>query len=213
MEVHKGDFVKIDYTGTIVDENAVFDTTSPDVAKKNNMDASGASGPVVICIGEGHVLRGLDEKLDGAQVGKEYTDEFKPENAFGKKNAKLLRLIPQSKFKSQGVTPQPNLQINIDGTLGTVRTVTGGRVIVDFNHPLSGRILAYTYKIVEKIEDTKEKIAGLLKLIGFARAKIELQEYQATISLSIELPPESAEQLKEDIIRMIPVIKEITFKK
>ena len=44
-----------------------------------------------------------------------------------------------SAFKKENITTQPGLQITVDEAVGMVKTVSGGRVIVDFNHPLSGK--------------------------------------------------------------------------
>ena len=46
-------------------------------------------------------------------------------------------------FKKQNIIPYLGLQVNIDGILGIIRTVTPGRAIIDFNHPLSGKNLIY----------------------------------------------------------------------
>ncbi len=34
-------------------------------------------GPVVVCIGEGQLLKGLEDELEGKEIGKEYTIELK----------------------------------------------------------------------------------------------------------------------------------------
>ncbi|EFK97351.1 peptidylprolyl isomerase FKBP-type, partial [sediment metagenome] len=45
------------------------------------------------------------------------------------------------------IRPMPGLPVNIDGMYGIIRTVAGGRVIVDFNHPLSGKEIVYNSKL------------------------------------------------------------------
>ena len=55
-------------------------------------------------------------------------------------------LIPNFRL-SQTLNPIPSLPVNIDNLNGIIRTVSGGRVIVDFNHPLSGRVLSYNVKV------------------------------------------------------------------
>src|SRR3989344_2277845 len=137
MTIKKGDFVEIEYTGRIKEENITFDTTDQNIAKQNDIfNEKGAYGPVVICVGESHVVKGLDEAIVGKDIG-EHDVNIVSEDGFGKKNAKLLRLMPISAFRRQKIEPMPGLQVNIDGMMGMVKTVTGGRVVVDFNHPLS----------------------------------------------------------------------------
>jgi len=136
MALKKHDFIEVDYTGKIKESGEVFDTTNIEVAKKNQIfEAERVTGPVVICLGEGLILPGLEKKLEGRELG-EYNIDLSAEEGFGKKSAKLIQLIPTAKFKKQDVRPMPGLQISVDGMMGTIKTVTGGRTIVDFNHPL-----------------------------------------------------------------------------
>ena len=148
--VSKKDFIEIEYTGKLKDENVVFDTTDETVAKENGLESHSGYGSVIICVGEEQLLKGLDKNLEGKETGKEYDIELKPEDAFGNKNAKLIQLVPTSKFKQQNVQPMPGMQLNIDGVVGTIKTVSGGRTLVDFNHPLSGKVLTYKIKINKK---------------------------------------------------------------
>ncbi|HHE36750.1 MAG TPA: peptidylprolyl isomerase, partial [Candidatus Woesearchaeota archaeon] len=130
--IKKGDFVELDYTGRIKDDKVVFDTTLEQTAKDNNIHNPGFRyKPVIICVGEKHVVKGLDDALIGKKPGK-YTIEVKAENAFGRKTAELLKLIPMRLFEKDNIKPFVGLEVNVDGTLGVVRSVSGGRVIVDF---------------------------------------------------------------------------------
>src|SRR3989344_755574 len=113
--IKKGDFVEVEYTGILKENNFVFDTTDVKTAKENNIyNESMQYGTVIVCIGEGPLLRGLDEQLDGKELNKEFTIELSPEKAFGKKDGKLLKIVPASAFTKQKINPVPGLQINID---------------------------------------------------------------------------------------------------
>jgi len=212
----KGDFIELEYTGKIKDMNLVFDTTSEKVAKENNIhDAKASYGPVIICIGQGHVIKGLDGQLEGKELGKEYHIELSPEQGFGKKNAKLIHLVATSKFLKQKINPMPGLQVNIDGMMGMIRTVSGGRTLVDFNHPLAGKELVYNFKSNKIIKDDEKKLKTLLKLeLNLKDAKIAIKEGNATIDLNIKqnLPKPVEEKLTEHIKELIPSIKNIEFK-
>ncbi|TRM97188.1 hypothetical protein DJ530_12295 [Sulfolobus sp. E1] len=50
-----------------------------------------------------------------------------------------------------------------DGSLATIRSVSGGRVILDLNHPLAGRSLVYDVKVVKVLETPKDKIMALIE--------------------------------------------------
>ena len=212
----KGDFIELEYTGKVKDMDLVFDTTSEKEAKENNIhDAKASYGPVVICIGQNHVIKGLDEQLEGKEPGKKYHIELSPEQGFGKKNAKLIQLVATSKFIKQKINPMPGLQVNIDGMMGMIRTVSGGRTLVDFNHPLAGKELAYDFKINKIVKDDEEKLNALLKLqLNLKDTKVVIKEGNATIDLNIkqELPKPIEEKLTEYVKEIIPSIKKIEFK-
>ena len=210
--IKKHDFVEIEYTGKLKEENVVFDTTNEAVAKEHNLSGSASYGPVIVCIGEQQILKGLDKNLEGKEIGKEYDVDIKPEDAFRNKNAKLIQLIPTNKFKQQKIQPMPGMQMNIDGMLGTVKTVSGGRTLVDFNHPLAGKELLYKIKINRKITDDKEKLSGYLKLsLGTKDFDAEINNNNAKISLKKEIPKEVQETLNKKIIELIPNIKKVEF--
>ncbi len=212
MKIKEKDFVEIEYTGKIKELNQVFDTTDAETAKKEKIYNEKMSyGPVVVCIGEKHLLPGLDKKIIGKETGKDYEFTLKPEEAFGKKSAQLLKLVPAKVFREQKIVPIAGLEINVDGMPGIIRSVSGGRIIVDFNHPLSGKELDYKIKINKIIKDKKEKLKGLLKIeLNMKEPKLEIKEGKAIIK---EVPKPVQETLKKKIKNLIVEIKEVEFKK
>ena len=213
--ISENDFVELDYTGKVVDGGEVFDTTSVAVAKESGIfDEHMAYSPAVVCIGKRHLVIGLDKQLVGKEIGKSYTIKLPAEEAFGKKNGKLIQLVSTAKFRQQQMTPFPGMRVNIDGIVGTVRTVAGGRTIVDFNHPLSGKEIEYEVTVKRIITDLSEKINAMLRLIGISANAVKVS---ATTdgSASIEFPQEVPEELKKDMEEKlrsaIPELKGISF--
>ena len=186
LSLKNGDFIKIDYTGRF--EGKLFDTTEEAVAKKENVfDEKTKYGSVTVVIGESHLLRGIDESIPGKKIGDEFKITVEPEKAFGKKNAKLLKIIPEREFKTQKIKPYPGMTLNIDNLVGNVISVGSGRVIIDFNHPLAGKILDYEVKIHEKIEDKTEQIKALLELYTNRKDfNISLEEKEVKIESQTE---------------------------
>ena len=212
MKIKEKDFVEIEYTGKIKELNQVFDTTSEETAKKEKIyNDKMEYGPAIVCIGEKHLLPGLDNKIKGKETNKDYEFNLEPEEGFGKKSAQLLKLVPAKVFKEQQIVPMPGLEINVDGMPGIIRTVSGGRIIVDFNHPLSGKELNYKIKINKIIKDKKEKLKALLKIeLNMKDSKVEIKENKAKIE---NIPQPVQETLKKRINELIPEIKGIEFKK
>ena len=211
--IKKGDFVKIEYTGKVKSDDYIFDTTSKEVATNNGIFNSQATyGPVTVCIGTSMVIKGLEDALIGKELGFEGVVDVPADDAFGKKDPKLLKLIPTSKFKKHNVNPQPGLQVDVDGSIGFVRTVTGGRTIVDFNHPLSGKELEYNVKILNKVSDLKEQISSILTMKLNLKPDnyiVDVVEKEAKITLKglPEVPEEVSSKISEFITSYVDVEK------
>jgi FKBP-type peptidyl-prolyl cis-trans isomerase 2 len=210
--IKQKDFIEIEYTARLAEENIIFDTTDIAIAKKQNIFSEGMRyGPAIICVGEKQVLGGLDKNLEGKEIGKSYTFRLTPEEGFGKKDAKLLKLVPITIFKKQNINVMPGLQVDIDGVVGTIRTVTGGRVIVDFNHPFSGRDLIYEVKLNRIVTKKEEQIAALIQILLNLKSEVTLVEEAAAITLDQELPPEIHTELEKQIIGLTKV-KSVSFR-
>lgn len=209
MSLKKGDFVEVEYTGYVNGE--VFDTTDEKVAKENGLEREGMKFQAVIAVvGERQLLKGVDDALEGKETGKEYKVKISPEDGFGRKETKLLQLISAGKFTQHEIRPFPGLQVNIDGLIGIVRTVSGGRVIVDFNHPLAGKELEYKFKIIRIVEDDNEKLKALARM-QFGSEEASISEGKATVTITAELPKEIQEKAAGELKQFIPSIKEVAF--
>lgn len=211
--IKKHDFVEIDYTGTLKEDGTLFDTTDEKVARAKGVHGKNAHyHPIVICVGENYILKSLEDQMVGKEAGKEYQFEIGAEEAFGKKDMKLIQMIPLSKFRQQKIQPIPGLQLNIDGVFGLIKTVSGGRVLVDFNHPLAGKDIIYDVKIKRIVDDNREKIKALLDTHLHAHdAEVSVNGGDASIKLKHDLPPEAMEEFKKIAERTVPSIKNLAF--
>jgi len=204
MPVEQGDFVEIEYTAKLKEDNQVFDTTNVDEAKKANIyNENTKYEPVIICVGEKQIVRGIDERLVGKEAGN-FTFELTPDEAFGRKDPAQIQMIPSLKFAQQNVKPFPGLQLNVDGRIGIVKLVTGGRILVDFNHPLAGKPIVYEISLKRVITDLKEKVEAVLKFFNIP-GQVAVEEKTAKITLPTELPEQAANPLKATIKRLTKV--------
>ncbi|HID26733.1 MAG TPA: peptidylprolyl isomerase [Methanosarcinales archaeon] len=185
MMIEKGDFIKIEYTGKRED-GSVFDTTSKEIAEENKIyDENVRYGEFPVVVGAGHTLIGLDEDFVGKEVGYEGNIEIPPEKGFGDRKPDLIKTYPISIFKE--TKPFPGMQVNIENKYGVVTKVIGRRVRVDFNHQLAGKTLFYDYKIVEKIDDNREKIRSLIYLYAGKDMDIAIEDKKVTIDVPSDL--------------------------
>ncbi len=209
VKVNKGDFIQLEFVGRLKSNNKIFDLTDEDLAKKEKIHNPKANyGPIVVCIGQGQLLKGLEHKIIGREIGKKIRIELTAAQAFGRKNPKLMKTISLTKFKKEKLNPFPGLQVNIDGILATVRSVSGGRVTLDFNHPLAGRDVIYEVKILKKITSLKEQVESLIRMgLGIRDLKVEVKGKNVTLKIKQKLPKEVIKKLEEQLKKIVKLDK------
>ncbi len=163
--VAKGDIVRIDFDGLIQETGELFDTTSAETAKANDVfDEKITYVPIPVLIGGGRVFPGLEEALVGTKVGEEKTVTITPDKAAGQRDPKLVEMFPLREFLKQKIEPQLGMEVNIKNKTGIITAVTAGRVRVDFNRRLAGRTLTYKFKVVSKAETDEEKAKAIVEM-------------------------------------------------
>jgi peptidylprolyl isomerase len=86
----------------------------------------------------------------------------------------------------------------MDGAIGVIRTVTGGRTLVDFNHPLSGKEVTYDVKVKRMVTDRQEQAEAYLDMtLRIKDKKITITDKKATIKTKIALPEELQKSLAD----------------
>ena len=165
MAINNGDFVRLNFTGKVQENDEIFDTTFEDVAKEADLFYENKEyKPIPIIVGGNHLLPAIEEAIVGLEEGDSKTIEIDSENAFGPRNRQLIQLIPMKEFKKQGMTPVPGMIITSEGNNGKILTVNGGRVKVDFNHELAGKDLIFDVDVVEIIDNDEDKIKSMIEL-------------------------------------------------
>ncbi|MEJ5327993.1 MAG: FKBP-type peptidyl-prolyl cis-trans isomerase [Candidatus Bathyarchaeia archaeon] len=192
MTLQKGDFVLINYTAKVKETNEVFETTSEETAKKEKLYKEGEIyEPKLVVVGEGWVLKTLDESLINMEVGKAATVEIPPEKAFGQRDPEKIRRVPLKQLTAKGETPAIGMRVEYNGKMATVRSIGAGRVLLDFNPPLAGKTLVYDVTVSKKLETKEEKIAALIHrripVVDSEKFKFAIQEK----TLTIEMPEDT----------------------
>lgn len=186
--VNKGDFIMVDMTGSSVETGEVFDTSSEETAQAEGLyEESRSYGSRLVIVGDGYVLRGLDEKLPGTAFDEEVEIEIDPQDAFGERNPDDLETVPYRVLRSKGINPYVGAELEIDGRSAIVRSVGAGRVQVDYNHPLAGRKIVYKLKVVEHITDEKDIMRALLgrRFLGIETKEFKLKKTKKKLRIGI----------------------------
>lgn len=158
----EGSFLLVDFTAKVQETGELIDTTNAETAKElKAYDEHQAYEPRLFIIGAGGIPKGLENKLKEATVNEQYEITVAPEEGYGQRDPSKVRVYPIRKFA--GVKNlDVGARVDIDGKIGTVKTISSGRVSVDFNPPLAGKTLTYAFKIVNKIEDELGKANAIL---------------------------------------------------
>lgn len=212
MELKDNDFVEINFD--IYANNSLVQTTYEKKGKEANIsEKEGKFGPQTIIVGKAFVLAALDEDLKKNSKG-ENTLELKAEDAYGKKQKELIRPFPKKTFEEQELRAVPGMVYDFNGMYGTVKAVTGGRVLVDFNHPLSGKDIKLEYKVLKKVEDIVTKIEVVIgSVLKIPADMFKVSSKEKVVTLEV---PEQIAAVKEMLVKsleeLISDIKEYELK-
>jgi len=215
--MNAGDFVYVDYIGKVKDSGEIFDLTIEDVAKKEGIyNPKFKYGPVPIIVDAEFILPGLNEALREMKVGEKKTVEIPSDKAFGERNVELVKLIPESRFKEQGLDARPGSVVTINRINGRIISVDGGRVKVDFNHPLAGKTLEYEIEIKEEIKNKEEKIKAVVYYFtglekGDVDATVKEKEVEINVKKKINILSEVKQTISSTIIKWIKEIEKVKF--
>jgi FKBP-type peptidyl-prolyl cis-trans isomerase 2 len=135
--IENGKKVKIHYTLTVDGEV---------------VDSSVDKSPLEYEQGSGQIIPGLEKDLLGLKPGDHKQVAVLPENAYGPVNREAILSIPRAEL------PPGELHIGMvlsgqseDGhpLHGIVKEIDDCCALVDFNHPLAGKMLHFDVEVVE----------------------------------------------------------------
>ncbi|MBO3799569.1 MAG: FKBP-type peptidyl-prolyl cis-trans isomerase [Candidatus Brockarchaeota archaeon] len=215
-----GSLILVDYTLTVKETGSVVETTIEEEAKNASTYKEGEKySPKLVYLGGKWVLESWEEELLKSEVGVERTVEIPPEKAYGFRDPNKVKTYAARRF-SRPQELAPGALVEVDGRIGIVRNISGGRVQVDFNPPLAGKTLIYRFKIVKVLEDDVEKVKYLvnrrLPEASVEEVSVEKEGDIVTIRLPDKvLFSEGVQQIKkaifEDVTSIIKGVKTVRF--
>lgn len=157
-KVSKGDFIRLSYIAKLED-GSIIDTSDEEIAKQNDIYNENARyGDIYVVVGEGHVVKGLDEDFEGKEVGYKGEVVVPPEKGFGEYDEDNKEVVSVTRFKER---PYVGQRVKIGEKIGTIERIIGRKAIVDYNHPLAGKSIIFEYEIKERIDDDAGKVKAL----------------------------------------------------
>jgi len=191
--VEKGRVAVVEYSLFVKDTGELIDTTSEAEAKLYKKYTEGAVyEPEVVVVGEGRFFPGFEESLASCEEGKEAEFEIPPEKAYGSRDPNKVKIFPRRLFEKQNVRPEVGKEVRVNDEVGRILAVEGGRVIVDFNHPLAGKTLKLKVKVLKVVADPAEAVKYLVKrrFRGVKVDDISVSVDRESGKVTVELPKE-----------------------
>jgi peptidylprolyl isomerase len=190
MAFSKGDFVLVEYTVRVKETGALIDTTNAELAKQENAyDASKLYGPTLIVLGKNWINSVVEEWILNASENSEGEIEVPPSKAFGERDPSKVKVYSLRELQRRGYIPSVGDVVELNGARGIVKQISGGRVTIDFNHPLAGKTLVYRVKVVRKLETLEEKIRALAsRHLGIPQEDITLNYDSNEKRLVLSIP-------------------------
>ena len=168
MGFKEKDFIEVQFTGRIRENGEIFDSNIKEdleeIYRGERSPTETETKPFVFSLGQGMFMKAIDDFLMGKETG-EHEIFLKPEEAFGNRNPDFVQMVPMKFFRENKLNPAQGFVFNFDGRPGKVITVSGGRVLVDFNHHLAGKEVVYKIKVIRKIDDVNEKAGSFMDFL------------------------------------------------
>jgi FKBP-type peptidyl-prolyl cis-trans isomerase 2 len=134
------------------------------------------------------------DAIDSFLIGKpdqpaKYKIELPPEKAFGQRSSSLIQRIPMKLFIEHKINPIPGVSFNFDGRMGKILTVSGGRVMVDFNNPIAGKDVVYDISFKKRVTDLKEQIKAFNEFLFRKDLNSEIEGKKLIIRADKKMKP------------------------
>jgi FKBP-type peptidyl-prolyl cis-trans isomerase 2 len=140
MSASEGDTVRVHYTGKLPDGS--------------EFDSSRDREPLEFTLGEGRVIPGFTDIVEGMDPGDSKTQTVEPERAYGERDEERMIEVDREQVPEDiEIGEQLEVQ-HPDGQRArvSVAEIDEETVTLDGNHPLAGRELTFEVELLE-IED------------------------------------------------------------
>ncbi|RYG07847.1 MAG: peptidylprolyl isomerase [Chitinophagaceae bacterium] len=150
-------------SNTVVSLTYELHTTTPE-GQQVFVEKANEDQPLVFLFGVGMMLPKFEEHLLGLNVGDEYSFELSPADGYGEIDATAHVDLPIDMFKDAGGDlPNVGDVIPLQDNQGNqfragVTGVSETQISVDLNHPMAGKNLIFSGKILTVREATADEL-------------------------------------------------------
>lgn len=139
LMARSGSTVRVHYTGRLPDGTLLH--------------SSRGGEPVRFTLGQGEVLPGLEEAVEGMSPGESKTVWMTPDQAYGPHRDDLVLTVNKERFPDH-IDPEPGQRLRMrrqgePTVIVTVVDVWGEDVLLDANHPLAGHDVTFELELLD----------------------------------------------------------------
>lgn len=117
------------------------------------IDSNFDRAPATFSMGDGSLLQGFEDVLQGLKAGDKKIFDLGPEAGFGQGNPNNIQRVPRGDFKLDSELEKGLVISFADANKaelpGVVADFDDDFVSVDFNHPLAGRAIRFAVEILK----------------------------------------------------------------
>jgi FKBP-type peptidyl-prolyl cis-trans isomerase 2 len=165
--MEEGTIVHVDYELYNGETGDLIETTREEVAKEHDAhQESRTYQPMVCVVGGGQLIPGFEAALADAKKNKETEVTIAPADGYGEKDSTQIETISIDKLIRAVQDPNSlyiGAPVNINNRQGYLSYLAAGRARIDYNHPMAGKTLKYTFKIVKVVEGKEDQVVALLE--------------------------------------------------
>lgn len=107
--------------------------------------------PLEFKVGAGQLIKGFESEIKGMEAGDEKQFKLQPSDAYGEYMQDMVEELPKEQFPDE-IEPDMMVLMGIPNGVeipAKITIIRDDMVTVDLNHPLAGKTLTFTVKILE----------------------------------------------------------------
>jgi len=134
-----------------------------EVGSDNVADSNKGQKPLEFIVGKDQIIPGLENALVGMEEGESGDIMVKAEDAYGKRNDEAVQTLPVEQFAGIDLVEGMTLYGQDDNGQQTqvmVRSFDDKEVNIDFNHPMAGKDLMFSVKVLSVRPTTLEEMTS-----------------------------------------------------
>ncbi len=132
-----------------------------DSESKEVIDSNKGQKPLEFITGKSQIIPGLESKIKEMDLNEEGDVLVKADEAYGQRDENAVQTLPREQFA--GIDLKEGMTLYGQGENGetvqvTVKSFNDQEVTIDFNHPLAGKDLLFSVKILGVRDATPEEV-------------------------------------------------------